>query len=149
MRLPRTVAVNVRSATQDDLGTVRKLWEALYEEWPQSEYRRTSWNDVVQYVQEHIETNVVLIADEDGAPAGFVLAWPEDRAGFVSDLYVRPEFRQRGIARALLGEAAGRLGKEFVTLTTTARNAPARAYYASLGFRETSVNLVIESVRLS
>ena len=141
--------MKVRSATAADLDTVRELWEALYEEWPQSEYRRTGWSDIVQYVQEHIDKNVVLIAEQDGVTAGFALAWPEDRAGFVSDLYVRPEFRRRGIARALLGEVAARMRSEFVTLTTTSRNASAREYYAHLGFREASVNLVIESERLA
>jgi ribosomal protein S18 acetylase RimI-like enzyme len=141
--------MKVRSATAADLDTVRELWEALYEEWPQSEYRRAGWNDIVRYVEEHIETNVVLIAEQDGVSAGFALAWPDDRAGFVSDLYVRPEFRRRGIARALLAEVAARMGTKFLTLTTTSRNGPARRYYAGLGFREASVNLVIESERLA
>jgi ribosomal protein S18 acetylase RimI-like enzyme len=141
--------MKVRTATTADLETVRELWEALYEEWPQSEYRRASWDDIVHYVEEHIEKNVVLIAEQDGVSAGFALAWPDERACFVSDLYVRPEFRRRGIARVLLAEVAARMGTKFLTLTTTARNEPARRYYAGLGFREASVNLVIESERLA
>jgi GNAT superfamily N-acetyltransferase len=54
----------------------------------------------------------VLIADVDGAPAGFALFFHNfstflGQAGiFLEDLYVRPEFRARGVGRALLAHLA-------------------------------------------
>jgi ribosomal protein S18 acetylase RimI-like enzyme len=142
--------MTVRSATTADLELVRELWEAFYSEWPEPEHRRKDWSDVVEHVQRHIEENVVLIAEEGGTAVGFALGWPRnERVGYVSDLYVRPEFRRRGIARALLKETAAKLGREFVTLTTETRNSGARAYYGRLGFHEESVNFVIERERLT
>jgi ribosomal protein S18 acetylase RimI-like enzyme len=139
----------IRKATEADLDVVRELWEAFYAEWPEPEHRRKDWSDVVDHVRRHIDENVVLIAGEDDGPIGFSLAWPKnDRVGYVSDLYVRPEARRRGIAQALLRETAVHLDREFVTLTTETRNPEARAFYGRLGFVEESVNFVIESKRL-
>ena len=53
---------------------------------------------------------------------------------YLGDLYVQPEFRRRGIGRALLVAAAEGLKREFLVLTTETRNEPARAYYSGLGF---------------
>jgi ribosomal protein S18 acetylase RimI-like enzyme len=142
--------MTVRSATTADLELGRELWEAFYSEWPEPEHRRKDWSDVVEHVRLHIEENVVLIAEDGGTAVGFALAWPRnERVGYVSDLYVRPELRRRGIARALLSETAGRLGREFLTLTTETRNPGARAFYGHLGFHEESVNFVIETEQLA
>ncbi len=141
--------MKIRRASATDVEIVRELWEAFYDEWPEPEHRRKGWNEVADAVRRAIDEQVVLIAEEDEAAVGFALAWPKnDRVGFVSDLYVRPAFRRRGIARALLKEAAGRLDREFVTLTTELRNPGARAFYGRLGLREESVNMVIEAERL-
>jgi ribosomal protein S18 acetylase RimI-like enzyme len=142
--------VSIRKARAGDLDTVRELWEALFDEWPEPEHRQKDWSDVVEHVRRHISQNVVLISEEEGAAIGFALAWRHnERVGHVSDLYVRPEFRRHGIARALLREAGAQLGREFVTLTTEAHNAPARAFYAHLGFQEESINFVIPVERLT
>ena len=59
----------------------------------------------------------VLIAEHDGAPAGFALFFHNfstflGRPGiYLEDLYVKPEFRGSGIGRKLLGRLA-RLAKE-------------------------------------
>ncbi len=140
----------IRKAAQADLDVVRELWEAFYAEWPEPEHRQKDWSEVVDHVRRHIDENVVLIAEEDDTPIGFALAWPKnDRVGYVSDLYVRPEARRRGIAHALLRETAAHLDREFVTVTTETRNSVARAFYGRLGFLEESVNFVLESKRLT
>jgi ribosomal protein S18 acetylase RimI-like enzyme len=140
----------IRKANPEDLDTVRELWEALYGERPQLEHRRKDWSDVVDDVRQYISENVALIAEEDEGAVGFALAWPEnDRVGHLGLLYVRPEFRRRGIARALIREAAARLDREFLTLKTETQDAAARAFYNHLGFKEESVNFVIDSQQLS
>jgi GNAT superfamily N-acetyltransferase len=58
-----------------------------------------------------------LLARVDGAPAGYAVYYHTfstfvGRPGiFLEDVYVRPEFRKRGIGRALL-EAVARIGME-------------------------------------
>ena len=53
-----------------------------------------------------------LIADEDGVPAGFSLfffnysTWKGKPGVYLEDIYVEPEFRGRGIGKALLVETA-------------------------------------------
>ena len=132
-----------------DLETVRELWEALYTEHPEPEHQRKDWEQIAAEVSIAIEDHVVLLAEDDGETTGFVLAWPKsDRIGYVSDLYVRPAHRRRGIARALITESTRRLAREVVTLDVDASNSEAREFYARLGFREQSSRLVASSEAL-
>ncbi|MFT3828997.1 MAG: GNAT family N-acetyltransferase [Opitutaceae bacterium] len=83
-----------------------------------------------------------IVAEMGGAPAGFALyyrtfsTFAAKPGLFLEDLYVRPDFRKRGIGRALLaavaqiahGRAAGRL--EWTALKW---NTKALALYAAVG----------------
>jgi GNAT superfamily N-acetyltransferase len=86
-----------------------------------------------------------LIAFEDGEPAGIAIAF-EGFSTFacapllnLHDFAVRPEFRGRGIAKALLEELA-RLGRELgcckLTLEVLDKNIPARHLYRRCGFAD-------------
>lgn len=87
-----------------------------------------------------------LLALLDGEPAGMALFWFRRRLGhtrfqgWLSDLYVRPAARRRGIGRALLraciAEWQLRQGDSLM-LEVATDNAAGRALYASLGFQET------------
>jgi GNAT superfamily N-acetyltransferase len=82
-----------------------------------------------------------LLARADGQPAGYAVYYRTfstfvGRAGvFLDDLYVRPEFRKRGLGRALL-EAVAKIGMErggrfeWITLRWNER---AFRFYRSLG----------------
>jgi GNAT superfamily N-acetyltransferase len=86
----------------------------------------------------------VLIAEWSRQPAGFALffnnysTWRGRPGIFIEDLFVRPEFRKRGIGKSLLAkiakiatdEGCGRL--EWQVL---AWNSPAIEFYGSLGAR--------------
>jgi ribosomal protein S18 acetylase RimI-like enzyme len=90
----------------------------------------------------------VLIAEIDGAFAGFVAGWIEEeshiceapeynRFGYVSDICVLPPYRGQRIASRLLDAMEGRLRAEGVTLVrlfTLAANRAARASYESSGY---------------
>jgi ribosomal protein S18 acetylase RimI-like enzyme len=89
---------------------------------------------------------LVLLAEapDSREPVGLLIAglqddgpWvlPENRPhAYVSDLYVAPDHRRRGLARAFL-ETAGRRfaaqGIRRIEISTLAANAPARALYES------------------
>jgi GNAT superfamily N-acetyltransferase len=132
----------IRDAVRGDVGLILALIREL------AEYERLSAE--VSATEEQLHECLfgprpfaeVLIAEEDGAPAGFALYFHNystflARPGiYLEDLFVRPEFRGRGIGRALLANLAriarerqcGRL--EWAVLDW---NAPAIGFYRSLG----------------
>jgi GNAT superfamily N-acetyltransferase len=65
----------------------------------------------VALLASHPAAEVLLAADADGTPAGFAILFdlPEivfaRRCGMLDDLFVRPERRGRGLARALIDAA--------------------------------------------
>ncbi|HEX6502457.1 MAG TPA: GNAT family N-acetyltransferase [Terriglobales bacterium] len=83
-----------------------------------------------------------VVAEWNGRPAGYALffgfysTW-EGRPGlFLEDLYVRPEFRSRGIGKALLGHVARTAREENcygVRWEVLDWNQPAIKFYESLG----------------
>ncbi|GLY68344.1 GNAT family N-acetyltransferase [Amycolatopsis taiwanensis] len=78
------------------------------------------------------------IVEMDGVTAGAVRAAVVEDVLVVARLAVRPEYRRRGLAKALMAAcgrwAAGR-GAAACVLQVDVRNAPALALYQSLGFR--------------
>ena len=86
---------------------------------------------------------VVLLAEDAGAPVGFLIGvcteedglytLAENRAlGAVTDLFVAPEARRQGLASRLLAEAETRfkaLGRARMDIGALAANGPARALY--------------------
>ena len=85
----------------------------------------------------------VTIAERDGAALGLIttLVQPASlrlgAAWAVRDLFVAPEHRRAGVARALLAHVVGRAraaGALRVALQTESGNGPAQALYAALGF---------------
>ena len=83
-----------------------------------------------------------LIAEWDGAPAGFALFHDAINTGFaqsgvyLNDLYVDPAYRRRGLGRALIGCVAAvtrSCGRSFVWWTVKPANAEGLAFYRALG----------------
>ena len=84
----------------------------------------------------------VAIAELDGTPAGFALFFPNfstflGQPGiYLEDLFVRPEFRARGVGRALLVHLAGlavERGCGRLEWAVLDWNAPAIGFYKKLG----------------
>lgn len=73
----------------------------------------------------------VLVATDDGRPAGFIAVQGEE----VAQLYVRPDARGRGVGGALL-ERAKALRPEGLELWCFQRNHEALRFYAAHGFAE-------------
>jgi ribosomal protein S18 acetylase RimI-like enzyme len=92
-----------------------------------------------------------LIAETpEGVPIGYALFWQsyvtetEMTGGLLSDLYVQPDWRRRGVARALMAASAGAsaaAGGAFLVWAVDAGNTHARAFYRTLS-REVPENVI-------
>ena len=134
--------VTLRLATRDDvpliLTFIREL--ALYEREP----------DAVQTDEAMLAANLfgtkpgaeVVIAEADGQPAGFALffhnfsTWLGRRGLYLEDLFVRPEFRGRGVGQVLmayLAKLAVERGCGRFEWAVLDWNTPAIEFYRRLG----------------
>ena len=136
------MSITIRSATATDLPLILELIQSL------AEYERL--RDSCVATEEKLRSSLfgdipaaeVLIAECDGEAAGFALfchnysTFLAQRGIWLEDLFVRPEFRGRGVGRRLLAQLAtlaivrdcGRL--EWVVLDW---NESAIGFYRSLG----------------
>jgi ribosomal protein S18 acetylase RimI-like enzyme len=92
----------------------------------------------------HHQSVILLALDDSGAGLGFTQLYPlfssvrMVRTYLLNDLFVAPAARRRGVAAALLREAAAHaraLGAASLSLSTALDNAPAQALYESLGWQ--------------
>ncbi len=134
--------VRVRAASEADVPLILSFIKEL------AEYERLSHEVVAteEALREHLfgERPVaeVAIAEDRGEAAGFALFFHSfstflGRPGiYLEDLYVRPEFRGRGVGRALLVHLA-RLAKERgcgrLEWSVLDWNEPAIGFYRSIG----------------
>lgn len=97
---------------------------------------------------------VFLVATDADAIVGFLVATVDDeipiyrvkRYGFIHDLWVEPDHRRHGLGRRLLQEAVARFGKlnvQQVRLDVLVGNAPAQKLFASCGFRQSVVEMIL------
>ena len=141
--------MNVRRATEDDRETLYALWD----EWVERESPVPSW---VQGAREGtragidtaVSSGCAVIAEQRGEVLGFACGVMQGlRIGDLTELYVRPNARRRGIARELVREVVAGLierGAAFVTGGVGPANAPAGSFYENAGFRPTELRLVAE-----
>jgi GNAT superfamily N-acetyltransferase len=125
--------VNIREATGADEGTIAAFIEAVLAErwnrpWPPPEITPADF-----------EGKLVLLAEED-EPVGFAFgeAFP-NRVAHVNIVYVRPENRRAGVAKALVAAFASRVredGVEHLTLDVDMSNDVGRTVWQRLGFVE-------------
>jgi GNAT superfamily N-acetyltransferase len=131
----------IRTATSDDLELVRELWHAFGAEIPDAEWRDDDSHDDLREVEKAIGTEIVLLADDVGLA---VATKRGARLGSLDLLYVRPNARRAGVARALVREAAEQLrarGVDMIELDVLASNADARTVYDRWGFAPVELTL--------
>jgi phosphinothricin acetyltransferase len=141
--------VTIRPASDADRQTMRALWDEwvgddAFPPWVEN-VREETWAAMDVALRE----GATAIAEEDGAVVGFacgVVRGP--RLGEVTELYVRPAARRRGLGKRLLRAVVDRLrdrGAEFVSVGVGPANTPARTLYERAGFRVEEVRLVAET----
>lgn len=133
----------IRRATTADLPALAPLFDA---------YRRFYGQpgDLARadaFLRERLQRDesVVLLAERDGAAAGFTQLYPmfssvrTARLWILNDLFVAQHARRAGVARALLEAAAAfarETGARGIMLETSQDNLPARALYRAAGWNE-------------
>ena len=133
----------VRQADVEDVDALVPLFDAYrrFYDQPSDLSRARNW------LRARIGANesVVLLAERDGHAVGFAQLYPmyssvqTSRIWVLNDLYVSPDHRRLGIARALLNRAIEHArddGASRVQLETGRRNEAARALYRAAGWRE-------------
>jgi ribosomal protein S18 acetylase RimI-like enzyme len=140
--------VNIRQITEADREAVHDLWRAFLDEIDEPEIWRDTWEQAWSEIEGYIAREVALVAEENGVLLGYALAkLDRPRVGYQSDLYVVPDARRRGLAKRLLAACSSALaerGAEFLSLNVDVRNDLARTVYRRLGFREESLDLIVE-----
>jgi ribosomal protein S18 acetylase RimI-like enzyme len=131
----------VRRATRSDVGTLVDLMRDFYAEANYSLDQKWAETSFLQLLG-HAELGCVWLADCDSVAAGhavLTLRYTMEHgslSGYVDDLFVRPEFRRRGIARALLSELLDeckRRSCKSIYVEVADRNVPAIELYSQFG----------------
>jgi GNAT superfamily N-acetyltransferase len=131
----------IRPATADDLQLVRELWQAFNTEIPDEPWREDDLAEDLDWLEQAVKEEIVLLADEDGLAVARVKG---QRLGFLEVVYVRPAARRKGLAAELVREVVTRLqeaGAEMLELEVLASNTEARAIYEHWGFKPVELTL--------
>jgi ribosomal protein S18 acetylase RimI-like enzyme len=151
----------IRAGRKDDAAEAARLWmrsaeehtahDRIYETAPGAEKTmRRFLADVANsgysflFVAAAGDRTVGFISGElrQGSPTFLPRTWAS-----VDDVFVEPEYRNRGMGRALLqsvSDWAQERGADGISLQVAAANARGRKFYEDLGFREISVYQVLE-----
>ncbi len=116
--------LEIKKATLIDAAELVKIENACFSTpWSESSIRESLEN----------ENSHFYLALADGKTAGYIGVQIFSKEGYFTNTAVLPEYRRRGIARALI-ERALENEMEFLTLEVREGNAPAISLYESLGF---------------
>jgi len=143
--------IEVRDATRADLKEVLALWTELaeYHSGLSDHFElawdgRRRWSKYLASKFKEISTKLV-VAEEDGRLVGFLLCllspnspvFAERKIGVISDVYVVPERRKRGVTKLMFDYAVKWLRKNKVRtiqLGVAAANPEAIAVWRKMGF---------------
>lgn len=132
----------VRQATIADLEALVPLFDAYRQFYGQPsdlDLARRFLHDRFEALQ-----STIFIAEIDGAAVGFTQLYPSfsstraQRIYVLNDLYVAPDARRSGVARALLLASADygrKAGAARLALSTARTNTSAQALYESCGWK--------------
>lgn len=140
-------SILIRAFESRDLSGTARLFD-LYRQFYE---QRADLAQAERFIRTRIENaeSVMLVAEEgEEALVGFCLLYPSFCSlaaapiYVLSDLFVAPEARRRGAAKALLAAACERAladGKVRMDLTTAKTNLKAQALYEAIGWKRDEV----------
>ncbi len=131
----------VRPATRADVPLISRLIQQLAEYEREPHAPQLAEADLLRDGFEDSPVFSCLVAEADGTAAGFALYFPiystwQGRSLHLEDLFVLPEYRGRGLGRALLtavADEARARGCARLQWDVLAWNEPALGFYRQLG----------------
>jgi GNAT superfamily N-acetyltransferase len=137
MALPHPVVREAGAADAAALAALRALWSAPADD-PGFERRMAGW------LEAEGERRTTWLAEVEGAPAGMASLFeyrrmprpgrPESRWGYVSNMFVREELRDRGIGSALLRAVVAAADQRGYARLVLSPSEPSLAFYRRAGF---------------
>ena len=134
--------MNIRQADKKDFASLVEMASFLWPDEPEDQIKK----DMREVLSS--KKQAVFICDEDGCDAGFInvstrreyvpgaTVYP---LGYVEGIYVRPAFRRKGLARALLARGeqwALENGCKHMASDTWVWNTASRDFHTGAGFLE-------------
>ena len=135
-------SVTTRLAGLADLGGLLDMMES-FNEYERIPWKRATGEAPLRTLLEDLSLGLVGLAEADGKPLGyFVVTWNYDlewngRDAFLTELFLVPEARDRGLGRTLLAEAerlAIEHGAHALHLMVRPENERAHALYVKAGY---------------
>jgi len=142
----------IRRARERDVATIVNLWQELqqantgYDKRLATKPSAASWYESFIRLQLEHENAVVLVAEVDGAVAGYVFGQVMQRptlaegdCGYVADLCVGASHRGNGIGRRLFYEIRAwflRAGVNHLEVQVVRGNPASQAFWRKMGFDE-------------
>jgi GNAT superfamily N-acetyltransferase len=154
--------IQLRSATRSDEAALGRLGAALMRQHHASDPRRFILTERPEAGYGRFLLSIVddpeyflRVAERSNEVVGYVFAGVEDTSwrdlrgpcGFIHDVYVAEGERQQGTGRALLDAAiewARSRGRSQIVLWSKSGNEAAQRLFASLGFRQTMVEMTLD-----
>ncbi len=129
---PRTL-MEIRTFAEKDTPAVIALWTQVFG-------YDAPHNDPATAIRRKlaVQRELFFVADVDGQVVGTIMGGYDGHRGWMYSLAVDPQFRNRGIGRALVRHVEGALaerGCPKINLQVLAGNAAVAAFYEKLGYK--------------
>ncbi len=150
-------AISVRRAEERDLEALTEFVVRLKQVNEELDPMYVTREDLSETVRRYIEESlrnpnvIMLVAERDSKPVGMVRAVIVDRLFYeprmealITDIYVHPSHRRKGVASLLierLAEEAKRKGVSILAAEYPPGNKIAGRFFSKLGFRELLVRV--------
>lgn len=134
--------MRIIKATTERLDELAELFDAYRQHYEQAQDVPGAYAFLAERLK--LNDSVIFLAEDAGEILGFTQLYPVyssigmKRAWILNDLYVKPDARQRGAARALIARArelGTDTGSRYLMLQTHFANEKARALYESTGWK--------------
>lgn len=123
----------VQVDVKEDKTLLTHVCKLLFVEWGENYKYRYSLKDVpalIDFYEKHPEINLYVALDAKGSVRGCYSMIKKGNLYWLADMYVVPEYRNKGIGKMLVSHAIN--NKQVVALYTTDETI---SYYESLGFQ--------------